>query len=399
LRQEDQAPSHETRARAGSGWSIPTVYKDWVKALTGSEDTSDDDVRAKVEPNRARLERLRDPFTPLARGDEAARAKEKVLWEDGQFLVISDTFAGGAKALVIPARPCLVPVDLDEGERARIEEITGAVVEAFRVVTGKDSRAWVNLPNGISVRQLHVHVQPNHSDKSAEDEVATWLAEHLGSAQPQEVEIKLGLDGEDALERLKAAIEGDVSPTVTQTNNFFDTDAGALDDARCTCRVREERGPSGTEWTLTLKGVEKTDGELSQKAESEWVIDEEAARALLGGEDPLAKARALDDGSGAGLLAHLEGLAAGEGLKHIGAFTNERTRVRTTLEPGDAVFELDKTTFPGDRVDCELELEVPEDQADAYRVAVTGLVDKAGVKTHKAKSKAARFFKALRENG
>ncbi|MCP4502817.1 MAG: hypothetical protein GY822_22995 [Deltaproteobacteria bacterium] len=57
----------------------------------------------------ARMQNARDPFMPLALGDPAARAKDRVLWENPKVMVIVDSFSPTPKALVVPKTPTLFP--------------------------------------------------------------------------------------------------------------------------------------------------------------------------------------------------------------------------------------------------------------------------------------------------
>lgn len=132
--------------------------------------------------------RLRDPFMPLARGDAAARNKERVLFEDEKTLVIADLFASGPKALVVPAIECLFPCDMTPEEMRRLELVTGCVQEGFRQVLELEEppRAWINPPGALTVRQLHVHVSPTARGNDrieVEDAVGRFVKDalsHLG---------------------------------------------------------------------------------------------------------------------------------------------------------------------------------------------------------------------------
>lgn len=166
------------------------LLQEWIAAT--ARGGSLEDARAVCEAARARVERLRDPFLPVARGDSAARAKETVLWEDGRTMVLVDAYGSPPKALVVPKSEMLFPVD---GEPAVVDElarVASAVSDAFVAALGGGgpARVWINPPSALSVRQLHVHVQgdgarlsePDRADRAKPfyARVTTELARALG---------------------------------------------------------------------------------------------------------------------------------------------------------------------------------------------------------------------------
>ncbi len=162
--------------------TLPALLDDWTtasQALGGEAD-----LKAKVEAQRERVSRMKDPFLPIAHNDPAARAKETVLYEDDADMVIVDAFSFGPKALVVPKVEMLFPVDATEAQLARLAEIAAAVSDAF-IDNGAQGPAkiWINPPSALTVRQLHVHVQPQiarPSDKRALwDAVSASIADHL----------------------------------------------------------------------------------------------------------------------------------------------------------------------------------------------------------------------------
>ncbi len=148
---------------------LPHLLEDWKaasRALGG-----DADLLAKVEGQRERVARMKDPFLPIANNDPVARAKETVLFEDEDNMVIVDAFSFGPKALVVPKTEMLFPIDATADQLQRIGTIAAATSDAFVDVgaTGL-SKIWINPPSALTVRQLHVHVQPpipRPSDKAA----------------------------------------------------------------------------------------------------------------------------------------------------------------------------------------------------------------------------------------
>lgn len=161
----------------------PALLDDWKTAsqTLGGEA----DLKAKVEAQRERVSRMKDPFLPIARNDPAARAKETVLFEDDANMVIVDAFSFGPKALVVPKDEMLFPIDATTPQLERLAEISAAVSDAF-IANGAQGPAkiWINPPSALTVRQLHVHVQPQiprPSDKRALwDAVSASITERLG---------------------------------------------------------------------------------------------------------------------------------------------------------------------------------------------------------------------------
>jgi|GEM_PF-1624752 len=149
---------------------VPDLLTEWkhaVLASSGGGPADDAAIAGIVDAQRTRVAGLRDPFTPLARGDAAARAKEVVLWEDDALMVIVDTFAPPPKALVIPKAPVSFPIDLAPALLDRLAMVGSVVGVAFSHVAGcGPARCWINPPYGLTVRQLHVHVLPGRMTKT-----------------------------------------------------------------------------------------------------------------------------------------------------------------------------------------------------------------------------------------
>lgn len=217
----------------------------------------------------------------------------------------------------------------------------------------------------------------------------------------REVELKLRVA--DLAELMKVAIAsgGSPEPTAHQTNGFFDTPDRALGSRGLVVRLREERTPGRTRWYVTAKGPGQRSGSLTDVIEEEVEVDVSAARAMIDGvADPIA---ALDGGSPArqALVAALRGALAGRPLTLLGRFQNERTRIAVELSAEAvtfrAVLELDRTSFPGDQVHHEVEMEVPSQVSpEVASKAFHELFDRAGVVGRVSPGKARRFFAALR---
>jgi uncharacterized protein YjbK len=219
-----------------------------------------------------------------------------------------------------------------------------------------------------------------------------------------EREIKLAVERASHLERVKMVAGGDVRPTITQLNRFFDTKTLALRGAGYGLRLRTEANVDGEgepRHLLAVKGprVQSDDAvALTTRREVEREVDDQTARALI--EDNLDPIQTLvdlvDEGDDRAFVEQLRARLDGE-LCYAGAFENERTRVDTVMIVDglglELVLELDKTLFPGDRVEYEIELEIPGDvDGAAAESALRSLMAIAGVEGHAARGKASRFF-------
>jgi diadenosine tetraphosphate (Ap4A) HIT family hydrolase len=119
-------------------------------------------VTDSVNGHTARVHGRRDPFVGVIAGDPQARAKERVLFEDPDVLVVVDTFAPSPKALVVPKKTASFPTDLTKKELDKLALISQQVSEAFTEVSGSQAAdIWINPPQALSIKPLHVHVQPH----------------------------------------------------------------------------------------------------------------------------------------------------------------------------------------------------------------------------------------------
>lgn len=118
-----------------------------------------------VLDERPRVQQLRDPFTPIARRDPAARAREVVLWENPTAMVLVDLFAPSPKALVVPKQQVMLAQDASAQLLGDVALLAAHVSDAFIDVTGaKPAGIWVNPPQDLTVKQMHVHVLPDLPD-------------------------------------------------------------------------------------------------------------------------------------------------------------------------------------------------------------------------------------------
>ena len=232
---------------------------------------------------------------------------------------------------------------------------------------------------------------------------------------PFELEIKLGLPDEAAWRALRDELR---SPTVAhQENHFFDTDDRALDRARIGVRLRV----TGDTIRLTVKTEDDAaaaragasgdapavDASLTRRVELEATVGRErferAMRHSLDLGPWLAQWRREPHGGDPPVRALLDRLEALEPLRTFGRFVNERTTGRLPLRHGahhgapvdEVAVELDRTTFPGDHVEYELEIELdattPRDEALAIERAVRARLAALGITPRAARSKLARF--------
>ena len=221
---------------------------------------------------------------------------------------------------------------------------------------------------------------------------------------PREIELKIVIPDAAAVERLVQALEARGArrcAPVLQTNHFFDTAEHDLRRARLALRLRE----AGGAWRLTLKGATTSRSDaLTERPEVEVEVDAADARALLAGSRSApALFLELSADVDARVREELRARSAGVAVGHLGSFSNERTRVGPlVLEevPEPLWFELDRSEFPGERVDREAEVELSDaGHAEAVEAALRRLFAEVGIDWATAPSKAKRFFAALEGAG
>jgi len=225
----------------------------------------------------------------------------------------------------------------------------------------------------------------------------------------REIELKLALPDEDAWHWVRERL---TEPRVTpQSNHFFDSPGAPLQAAKIGVRLRRE----DERRLLTVKsdGQSETEGGLSRRIELESVLPREAFdEALADGLllDPWIEnwraelaASADDSAELEAFLTRLEHLTP-EPLQRFGGFDNERTigilRIDLADGPQRIEVELDRTHFPGGRIDFELEVEFPtEGPKETGHEALPKEVQRAlidrlgegGIHPFAAASKLARF--------
>lgn len=219
-------------------------------------------------------------------------------------------------------------------------------------------------------------------------------------SEHREIELKRLLVGEGAGEKLVAALSGRVARDRVQVNHLFDTANYALRRARYALRLRTE----GRKAFLTAKGPTRSVGRSTgSKVEAEAAISMPLAKRVLTGRvDPLAALRArLRNPAYARLWRAFERAVGDRAPRHVGHFENRRRTVRARLPSGLRIaVEIDRTYFPGGRVDHEVEIELPSEAAVAEAERwLRARLRQAGVAARKSTPKVARFYASRRRAG
>ncbi len=224
------------------------------------------------------------------------------------------------------------------------------------------------------------------------------MATESGNDRDIEFEFKQRVADESVFHAIAKETAFTLGPPVRQTNYFFDTVDGDLDQQRYSLRLRDDGG----EFKLTAKrDASKTAGSASQRDEAEETIESELAEEILAGVrvpfDLLESTHAPSS-----FLQDMKSLLAGKPQSLIGSFENERTICGPVkLGEGDRSIELtlemDRTIFPGDLVQYEIEVEVSKDQARLAEQQLSVLWKDVGLRwsDEKIPSKFARFKSSL----
>lgn len=225
-----------------------------------------------------------------------------------------------------------------------------------------------------------------------------------------ETELKLGLRGEHAWQRLRDRLgPGRIA---NQTNHFFDLPERPFRAARIGVRLRREDDAR----ILTVKGAaDPASSVIKRRIELESDVDVEVFdRCLAAGLDlrPWVaqwRRRVAADPEIETFLERLETLAKDQLLRPFGRFTNRRETCRLELSDPDGPFEIeleiDRTEYPGGRVDYEIEVELKQARdglrsADTpiertHRALVLWLENEIGIQTFAVESKLARLNEIL----
>ncbi|MEA2181831.1 MAG: hypothetical protein QOF69_1016 [Solirubrobacteraceae bacterium] len=210
-----------------------------------------------------------------------------------------------------------------------------------------------------------------------------------------EVEIKRLLADDDAAERFIAALGAPVRAEKRQVNAIFDTEDGRLANASYMLRLRIEDASA----FLTAKGPARTvSATTASRIEAETAIAPDVVDDLLGGDvEPLCLLRShVADETYAELWRGLDEARACRVLRCAGRFENLRRVVDVTLPSGLALtVEVDRTEFPNNRTDNEIEIEVSdEDLVEEVEEWLEALTREAGIETTPSSPKLTRFFEA-----
>jgi diadenosine tetraphosphate (Ap4A) HIT family hydrolase len=182
-RREMRLIEHDVRSRVEGPWK--NAYAGHLRDVTASPTVKKQVERDVVFAHGPRVDGLRDPFTPVIAGAPGARDNEIVLWESRNAIVLVDTFAPSPKALVIPKAPARLPTDLSPAALDELGLLAAHVSDAFVRATGcPPAGMWINPPQHLTVRQLHVHVLPDIGVYTADGSPARALLEDA-SVRPQ----------------------------------------------------------------------------------------------------------------------------------------------------------------------------------------------------------------------
>lgn len=226
-----------------------------------------------------------------------------------------------------------------------------------------------------------------------------------------EVELKYRLTGKNPIEAiLKVLHARDAHLQVTelfQTNAFFDTEDYALRQANISLRLRQQN----QDYFFTVKGNPEATHDhdhVSENLEYEIAIEPELAQHLLEGQlnvmdflqhHPIHN---VNDPTRLYLLPHIQKVIQSKPVGYVGSFTNLRRAVPVVWHNIRWVLELDKTDFPCDVTDEELELEVSSTALKSQGISMQDvhvflqqLFEEAGVEVETINGKAERFFELL----
>lgn len=218
----------------------------------------------------------------------------------------------------------------------------------------------------------------------------------MARADHREVEIKRLLSGEDAAGELVAALGARVRAEKRQVNHVFDTDDGRLRRSLYTLRLRTEDGAA----YVTAKGPGRSvSARTKSRLEAETAADAADVDELLDGRiDALCVLRrAVRDEAYDELWQGIDEARACRPLRAIASFENLRRVVAVTLPSGlELEVEVDRTSFPGARIDSEVEIEVPgEDRVVEVEQWLDAIARDAGIELRDSSPKIARFREAL----
>ncbi len=192
----------------------------------------------------------------------------------------------------------------------------------------------------------------------------------MSDKTPSEIELKIDLVNEANYRRLIDYLEIDMEPAV-QSNYFFDTDRGDLGEKRWALRLRIENGKA----ILTLKGNRRESSKgLAVRTEIESEIPSELK------DEFLEKRKFSIMRLPVRIREVLPEFPDDTIFKLKLGFTNHRIKTPFRSGENEYLLEIDRTRFPNDFVDYELEVEIAEEAGytDTLR-AVTALLAKSDI--------------------
>ena len=221
----------------------------------------------------------------------------------------------------------------------------------------------------------------------------------------REIEFKFGVPDAKAFEQLLQGLDlpgSLLAQGKIQTNHFFDSSVLCLHEQGFVIRLRQQDSVN----ILTVKGEQQADATgsslLSSRFEEEINLPAQAADDLLHGRlSPQQLIEVHFGDRSTAVLQLINSACGGQDLVHIGEFRNVRIHLPVIpLQVGENIeqieFELDSSTFPGGRVDHEIEIEIAaHSDASGIEAALIELFKRCDIKWHAAPSKAKRFFADL----
>ena len=144
-------------------WTAATLSRFFGGQAAGSPDSQRRQLLQRVESHfRPQLSRLRNPFLPLAMGNPTARARETVVYENSDVMVVLPKFDPNTqKVLVVPKQAMLFPTEASGALMKKLNETAAAVSDAFSAVAGSgQSRFFIATPDGMELSHMHIHVVP-----------------------------------------------------------------------------------------------------------------------------------------------------------------------------------------------------------------------------------------------
>lgn len=215
----------------------------------------------------------------------------------------------------------------------------------------------------------------------------------------REIELKYKLKNSQDYKLLLDALPGE-HHRENQINYFFDTPDLKLKAQHIFLRLRK----SNEHYKFTCKaapiGIPKPSNMLSIHDEWEEVVENQEAQRLLNGElsplEMLSKTRSNESEDGKQTrLSLLKRVAqvTQETLLFVGSFNNTRIHVPYHIGKHQLDLEFDATDFGNERIDYELEVELPSTLLpETAQTEIEILFQRLHIKIKSSTGKAERFF-------